>query len=386
MTNKVAIIGIGATQFRSISPDVSYKELMYEAAVKAYEDAGIDPRRDVDTFVTCAEDYIEGTSIFDEYVPDQLGAALKQMHTITGDGLHGIAAAWLQIMTGKFDVAVVEAHSKASNILTPDGVEVCAQDPIFTRPLQLNNLFIAGLEMKRFLNRFGLTPEHCAAVVKKNRYNALDNPIAGRAAKLADEDFRTAPMVAFPLTELDIAHPVDGAVVVVLASERWLQKKQVNCSKPVFLTGMGWCNGSYNLESRDWERQDFVTKAADMAYRYAGIKCPAEEIDFAEIDDTYSYKELQSLIDLRLVGEAELKHWVESGRTGLKGSLPVNSSGGALGMGYLYEGTGLARLYWAVQELRGDAGKNQLPQPKTALVQSRRGLSVASAAVAILTV
>ncbi|MBS4016203.1 MAG: acetyl-CoA acetyltransferase, partial [Candidatus Latescibacteria bacterium] len=97
MSDRVAIIGIGATQFRSISPDVSYKELMFEAAVKAYDDCGINPRIDVDTFVTCAEDYIEGTSIFDEYVPDQLGAALRPMHTITGDGLHGIATAFLQI-------------------------------------------------------------------------------------------------------------------------------------------------------------------------------------------------------------------------------------------------------------------------------------------------
>jgi acetyl-CoA C-acetyltransferase len=386
MTNKVAVVGIGATQFRSISPDVSYKELMFEAAVKAYEDAGIDPRRDVDTFVTCAEDYHEGTSIFDEYVPDQLGAALKQMHTISGEGLHGIAAAWLQIMTGEFDVAVVEAHSKASNILTPDGVAVCAQDPVFNRPLGLNNLFIAGLEMNLFLQRSGLSREHCAAVVKKNRANALANPVAGRAARLSDDDFRASPMVAYPLSELDIAQPVDGAVVVVLASEAWLRKRYNNGSKPVFLSGVGWCNGSFSLESRNWERQDFVTKAADMAYRHAGIKCPAKEIDFAEVDDTYSYKELQHLVELRLVGEGELKGWIESGRTELRGNLPVNSSGGALGMGYLYEATGLARFYWAVQELRGACGKNQLPNPRTALVHAWRGLPTTSVAVAILTV
>ncbi|MEO0071756.1 MAG: hypothetical protein ABIK39_06715 [candidate division WOR-3 bacterium] len=381
MRNKVAIVGIGATQFRSISPDVSYKELMFEAAVKAYEDAGINPRRDVDTFVTCAEDYIEGTSIFDEYVPDQIGAALKQMHTICGDGLHGVAAAWLQIMTGEFDVAVVEAHAKSSNILTPDQIAVCAQDPIFNRPLGLNNLFIAGLEMNRFLYRYGLSTEHCTAVVKKNCGNALDNPIAGRGCKLSDTDFRTAPVVAFPLTQLDIAHPVDGAVVIVLASEK--RARQLT-DKPVWITGMGWCNGSYSLEARSWEMPEYVTKAAEMAYCYAGISSPADEIDFAEIDDTFSYKELQHLLALRLVGEGELRHWIEAGKTSVKGSLPVNSSGGALGMGHLYEATGLARLYWAVQVLRGEAGKVNLKDAKTALVQAWRGLPTTSAAVAIL--
>ncbi len=383
MDRKVAIIGIGATQFRSLTSDVSYKELMFEAAVKAYEDAGINPRRDVDTFVTCAEDYIEGTSIFDEYVPDQLGAALKPMHTITGDGLHGLAAAWLQIATGQFDVAVVEAHAKSSNILTPDGIAACAQDPVFNRPLRFNTNFIAGLEMNRFLYRYGLTPAHCFEVVKKNRANALANPIAGRAVKLTKEDFEHCPFVAAPLTELDIAPPVDGAVVIVLASEKRVREFT---AKPVWLRGMGWCNGSASLESRDWDNLDYVTKAAEMAYRTAGIENPSEEIDFAEVDDTYSYKELQHLLSLRLVGAGELAHWVESGKTSIAGPLPVNSSGGALGMGYLYEGTGLARLYWAVQQLRGTAGKNQLGEVKTGLVQSWRGLPTASTAVAILSV
>ena len=65
MPDRVAIVGIGHTQFR-------------------------------------------GTSIFDEYVPDQIGAALRPVHTIGGDGLQGLAAAHMQILTGAFDVAAVQ--------------------------------------------------------------------------------------------------------------------------------------------------------------------------------------------------------------------------------------------------------------------------------------
>ncbi|MCJ7667661.1 MAG: hypothetical protein MUP04_05170 [Anaerolineae bacterium] len=86
---QVAVVGVGYAGFRTITPDFSYKELIYEAAVKAYEDAGVDPRRDVDSFVSVAEDFNEGTSIFDEYVPDQLGGVLKPVHTISGEGIHG---------------------------------------------------------------------------------------------------------------------------------------------------------------------------------------------------------------------------------------------------------------------------------------------------------
>jgi len=381
MSDRVGIIGIGATQFRSITPDVSYKELMFEAAVKAYDDAGINPRKDVDTFVTCAEDYIEGTSIFDEYVPDQIGAALKPVHTIGGDGLHGIATAFLQLKTGRFDIAVVEAHCKPSNMLTPDGIEACGQDPIYNRPLKLNTHFIAGLEMNRFCYETGVTYDQCAKVVIKNRRNALNNPIAGRAAKLKLNDFKYAESVSCPLTELDIAQPVDGAVVIVLANE---SKVRALRKEPIWVSGIGWCNGTATLESRDWVYLDYVTKAAEMAYKMAGIADPQKEISFAEIDDRYSYKELQHLMALKLCCSCNPGQCVDNGRTEINGEFPVNPSGGALGMGYMYEATGLARLYCAVEQLRGNAGKNQIKNAKTALVQGWRGLPTTSTAVTIL--
>ncbi|MEO0072049.1 MAG: hypothetical protein ABIK10_01230 [candidate division WOR-3 bacterium] len=381
MNKRVAIIGIGATQFRSLSSDLSYKELMFEAAVKAYQDAGIDPRKDVDTFISCSEDYIEGTSIFDEYVPDQIGAALRPTHTISGDGLHGIVAACLQLMTGEFDIAVVEAHCKPSNILTIDGVEACAQDPVYTRPLGLNSYFIAGLEMNRFCFEYGIDFETCARVVIKNRKNALGNPIAGRAAMLTFEDFRSAKMVASPLTELDIAQPVDGAINIVLASEsvaRALRKT------PIWITGIGWCNSTPNLDSRNWVELDYVKKAGSMAYKMANITDPKKYLSFAEIDDRFSYKELQHLLALSLFNNYEIEGAVTSGVTEIDGSFPVNPSGGALGMGYLYEATGLARLYCAVEQLRNQAGKNQIKNVKSAVVQSWRGLPTTSSVVLIL--
>lgn len=381
MPERIAVVGIGATQFRTITPDVSYKEMMFEAATRAYADARINPRRDVDTFVTCAEDYIEGTSIFDEYVPDQLGAALKQMHTITGDGLHGVAAAAMQLLTGRFEVAVVEAHSKASNMLTPDGIAACAQDPVTVRPLGINTHFVAGLEMNRFLSETGVTPEQCAQVAVKNRNNALGNPLAGQAATLSPEDFKSARPVAWPLTELDIAKPVDGAVVLVLATES--RAKALGC-RPVWITGVGWCNGSPNLETRDWCSPEYVTKAAQMAYKQAGIEDARHYFDFLEVDDTYTYKEIQHLTALGLGCACEVGRWTEGGRTSLSGKQPVNPSGGSLGMGYMYVGNGLAKLYYAVQQLRGEAGRNQLKQAGRCLVQSWRGVPTASAAVVTL--
>ncbi|MCK4223358.1 hypothetical protein KAX01_03585, partial [Candidatus Bathyarchaeota archaeon] len=87
----VAIVGVGCTGFKSVTPDVSYKEMMFEAATRAYQDAGnINPRRDIDAFISVAEDYWEGFSIFDEFVPDQIGATLRPCCTVCGDGIYGL--------------------------------------------------------------------------------------------------------------------------------------------------------------------------------------------------------------------------------------------------------------------------------------------------------
>jgi acetyl-CoA C-acetyltransferase len=266
-------------------------------------------------------------------------------------------------------------------MLTPDGIAACAQDPVYVRPLCLNSNFIAGLEMNRFCSANGITREQCSLVAVKNRTNALANPIAGQAAKLTAGDFKFAKPISLPLTDLDIAQPVDGAVVVVLATE---SKAEQLRGKPVWLTGTGWCNGSPNLETRDWVSPEYVARAARMAYDQAGITDPKHYFDFAEVDDTYTYKELQHLVALGLASACDAGRNAELGKTARNGKRPVNVSGGALGMGYMYEATGLARFYCAVQQLRGEAGAMQLPKAKTALVQAWRGVPTASAAVITL--
>ncbi len=219
MSDRVAIVGVGCSDVRSTTPGVSYKELTFDAATRAYADAGVDVREDVQSFVSVSEDYWEGTSIFDEYVPDQLGAAQRPVHTIGGEGIQGLLAAYMQIRTGFFDCVVVEAHSKYSNVLTPNRVLAFGLDPVLNRPLGLNPHFVAGLEMRRYLHESGATPEQCAAVVVKNRRNAVDNPYGAHAGALGLEDVLAASPVAEPLRRLDCSPGSDGAVVLVLASE-----------------------------------------------------------------------------------------------------------------------------------------------------------------------
>lgn len=377
----VAIVGVGCTGFRPLTPEVSYKEMMFEAATRAYADANVNPRKDIDAFITCAEDYWEGHSIFDEFVPDQLGAVLKHLFTVSADGLIGIATAYMLIRTGQFNTVAVEAHSKASDILTFTDIVAFALDPVFNRPLGGHPYYIAGLEMTRFLHETGTTKEQCAQVVVKNRKNALANAYAAYGAELTTEDVLQSEPMFYPLNRLDISPLADGCIVLVLASSNAAKRLT---DTPVWIRGVGWNSDTSWLESREWGRAIYAEYAARMAYKIAGIKNPRKEIQLAEVDDLFSYKELQHLEALKLCRQGEAGKLTEEGITQRDGEMPVNISGGALGMGYAPEVLGLQRVLEVVLQLRGQAGRRQLSDVKTGLAQSWRGIPTATGAVAVL--
>jgi acetyl-CoA C-acetyltransferase len=354
---------------------------MFEAAVKAYEDAGVDPRRDIESFVTVGEDFHEGTSIFDEYVPDQLGGLLKPNVTIPGEAIHGLATAYMQIASGLFDLVVVEAHSKASNVLTLPHITAYAMDPVLNRPLSANPVFIAGMEMNRYLWASGASREQCAQVVVKNKRFALHNPAAAYGANIEAQDVLHAEMVSYPLTVQDMSAHADGSIALVLASADTAKSLT---HTPIWIRGIGWCNDAPSMETRAWARAIYAESAGKRAYEMADIRSPVEEIDFAEIDDGYSYKELQHLEALGFCSFGEAGHLTAEGVTDTGGYLPVNVSGGSLGGGHLLDASGLRAVAEVVLQLRGEAGPRQLPDVETGLAFGWRGVPTTSGAAVIL--
>ncbi|HIE16909.1 MAG TPA: acetyl-CoA acetyltransferase [Dehalococcoidia bacterium] len=381
MQSRVAIIGIGYTPFRVVTPDVSFKEMMFEAAFKAYEDAGICPRHDIDSFINCAEDFTEGRSIFDIHVPDNIGAVLRSIHTICHDGIVGLIGGYMLIQTGQFNIVAIESHSKLSNMLTQNYLTAHAMDPVFNKPLGQHPGYIAGMEMNRYLHETGTTKEHCALVSVKNKRNAIDNHLASYGDRITTEDVLNSETTFYPLSRLDASSPTDGGIVMVLASE---EKARALSKKPVWIRGVGWCSDTPTLESRSWSEATYARIAAEMAYRMAGIKYPKKELDLAEIDDTFSYKELQHMEALKFCRKGEAGAMVEEGVTEREGELPINVSGGSLGVGWMSEATGLQRVLEIVLQLRGEAGKRQVPNAKVGLAQSWRGVPTTSGAVIIL--
>jgi acetyl-CoA C-acetyltransferase len=410
MSRKVCVIGIGHTDFNSMTADVEWKELMYEACQKAYVDAGVDPRKDVDSFVTCAEDFLEGFSIFDEFVPDQIGAVLRPCCTVCGDGLYGLGNAYMQIKTGLMDVVSIESHSKISDLLTLGDILLHAFDPVFERPVtgpverpwyggspeytkeapkpligatkekqRVHPYFLAGMEMQNYLRTTGATEEECAEVVVNNKMNAFYNPLADYEAKISLENVMGSEYLFSPLKKLDISPNVDGAITFVLADEETAKEY---CDDPIYLSGFGWSSETPWLSTRGMFA-DYATKSAQMAYKMAGIKTPKKQIDVVEVDDRFSFKQLQHLEAIGLARPGEAGQMLQEGEFAKDGGLPTNLSGGALGIGNCFEATGMQKALEIMTQLRGHAGKRQVADAEIGLAQAWRGIPSGSGAVAI---
>jgi acetyl-CoA C-acetyltransferase len=345
---RVGVVGIGWSGFSPTTEGVSYKELMFEAARRAYQDAGVDPRTEVDSFVCASEDMAEGTSIFDEYVPDQLGAVQRPVHTVASDGLFALATGYMLIRSGVANVVAIEGHSKASDLLTPGRLDRFGTDPVLNRPLGVSALALAGLEMRRFLHESGHSERECADVAVRNRENGRSS-VRASYADVADP----APLFE-PLTVEQAAPSADGCVVMVLAAE------SVAGGDPVWIDGVGWNQDAPSIESRSWGTAVAARKAAEKAFGLAGIG--PRDVDMAEVDDTFAYKQLQHLDAMGLQELAAER---------------INPSGGALAEGYLHEGNGLARALGCVERLRSGAAG-------VAVAQSWRGLPSTSCAVAVM--
>ena len=196
-----------------------------------------------------------------------------------------------------------------------------------------------------------MTKGQCAQVVA-NRTHALKNIAAAYPMNLHPEDVESSAYLCYPLRKLD------------RQERRWLSRRDAGDesrakrtkSRPIWVRGVRFGNDRPTLESRDWIEARYIRTAAAMAYRQAGINDPANENDLFEVDDSYPYKELQPVALGASPQAVASGKAVENAETSASGKMPVNVSGGSLGIGHTLEASGLTASPRSSCQLRGKAG------------------------------
>jgi acetyl-CoA C-acetyltransferase len=217
--------------------------------------------------------------------------------------------------------------------------------------------------------KYGITPEQTAGVAVKNLENAIRNPNAHNKGRFSVEEVLASQLVADPIRQMEIAPDTDGAVALILASE---DKARRITDTPVWVKGLGVCYDAHYLGDRDLSDCMALEKAAQQAYRMAGIVNPRNDVDIIELGEEFSYQELLWLEGLGVCERGEAGKLLERGVTALGGDLPVNPSGGLLS-GVPANVMGLNRAAEAALQLMGKAGDRQVPGVMTAIVQGHSG-------------
>lgn len=368
---RVAIVGAGLTKFRRRLKETG-KELSYEASKMALDAAGMELKDMQSVVMGTAPDAFDGVHMKGEYLADGAGAYRKPYTRVFvggGTGVFTPLAGWWHVASGQFDSCLVVAEEKMSSCHPhPQYAFTTIFDPILERPLGMNLIWIFALEMNRYMHKHGIKKEDIARVSVKNKGNALDHPCAQLGAKITVKDVLDSEVMAWPVQRLDVSPTSDGAGALVLVSEDIAKEITDN---PVYIDGVGWCIDSTLWTNRDLYYPDYVECAARMAYKMAGIKNPPKEIDVAEPYDPFDYKELHHMEGLLLCKKGEAPKLTAEGVTQRDGDLPINPSGGLLGVGNPIAAAGLMKVCEIFWQLRGEAGKRQIPgDPRTGLAQA----------------
>ena len=91
------------------------------------------------------------------------------------------------------------------------------------------------------------------------------------------------------------------------------------------------------------------------------------DIDVAQLQDTESGAEIMHMSENGFCKDGDQEKLLHDGDTNIDGKLPVNTDGGCIANGEPVGASGLRQVYENVLQLRGRAGKRQVPgDPKAA--------------------
>jgi len=219
---------------------------------------------------------------------------------------------------------------------------------------------------RRHMHVYGTTNEHLGEIAVAQRAWANMNPQAQFYQQpMSMADYHASRWVVEPFHLYDCCLVSNGAVCVIVTSAE--RAKDLN-KPPVYVLGMGQGHPGGDV-------MDTLTSGAPLARQTAFEMAAVElkDIDFCQFYDCYTFTVLVTLEDYGFCGKGEGGPFVENGRIGPTGSLPVNTGGGELSSFYMW---GMTPLSEGVIQIRGAGGKRQVSKHDMGVVSGNGGVLV----------
>ena len=383
MSERIAIVGVGQTNFKSRRPEVSELEMVNEAVVAALENAQL-TIKDIDAVVVGNMELFEGDYEVDMWLAGGSGAYLKSGFKVQTGGSTGSSVCCTVFdlaATGEFKTVLGIGFEKQDEGSSQASLRSIHEDVFFDVGSSGKSAATAVQSVAMdMMHRKSITEEQVAIVRVKQAENAMRNPHAHLRRKLTVEEVMNSPKLAWPLRVFHMCPTSVGACAIIVAPESQVKKISNN---PAWVAD--WTNihgaiqpfyGSITPSTVStplgpmWAWS--VEQAANRIYKRNGITNPRKELDVVEVYDMATWAEIEWWERIHLCERNDAHKLVEERATWLDGDIPVNPSGGVTSTNAI-GASAMQRIAEVAIQIRGEGGERQVPNVKQGLAVTAGG-------------
>lgn len=398
MKNKVFILGGAQTDFERnwTKEGKNMDALLKEAMSDGLENAGItyddiielNKNNRVACFVGnfLAEMYTDQGHLgafLTEVNPAFYGVPSARYEAACASSSVAIDAAQSKIQNDDYDVAIVVGWELMKTVDARIGGDFLGRAAYYEKEgkgieMPFPTLFgrLADELLKKYKTNEQRFMDALAMISTQNYANAKRNPLAQtrkwfmsyEQAKMRGSE--TNAHVGGILAVSDCSQVTDGAVCVVLVSERFLEDRGIT-NKPI-IKGYGHRVAPVLFDKKIAESEDnqyilpWTRQAVLDCYRRSGLT--VADIDVFETHDCFTSSEYAAISAFGITEPGKEYEAVESGLIFKGGKKPINPSGGLIGCGHPVGASGARMLLDCYKQVTGTAGDYQVKGAKNAMM------------------
>ena len=313
--------------------------------------------------------------------PDLAGIPTSRHEAACASGSIAILAASAEIEAGRYGLALVLGIELMRNVPGERAAEYLgsaawagreAQEARYLWPYMFSQV------ADEYGERFGLDRAHLRGISENNFANAKRNPNSQTrgwktdAAFFSDDD-QANPPIEGSLRKADCGQVTDGAAAIFLASrevaEAYAKRRDIPMDSIPRIKGWGHSTAPllYSTKVSGSRGQPYVFPTVRKAMMDALGRAGMADIyscDGVEVHDCFSITEYMAIDHFGITPPGESWRAVEDGTIALGGKLPVNPSGGLIGLGHPVGATGVRMALDSWRQVTGNAGDYQVEGAK----------------------